>query len=416
MHATAAACRSTDVHELRELCKGRRTLREHVGLLRLEPLLHQRLLCGRGIVVARGSAAAAGRRLRYGPHVNDSPASTTSIRVKVVGRVVDELLAKRPGHPLRVAIDGITASGKTTFARDLSDAMIGAGRPAVRVSMDGYHHPRTHRYRQGRDSAFGYYEDAYDFAAFAKLVLQPLGEAGEWCYVPSVIDLASDIPTRQAPIALSEDTVLIVDGSFLQRDLAALWDEVIWLDCSFDAARARGVRRDADALGGTAAAEQKFEVRYHAANRRYVEQERPAERATIVIAHDDPACPALRRIGGKISAVVQLFSYGTLQSPEVQLANFGRQVQGRADRLTGFRIEWVTITDPDVIAESGTDQHPIVVSGSSSDAVSGTVFEVSTTELAAADEYEVDDYGRRRVTLESGQPAWVYLARSASTR
>jgi uridine kinase len=352
----------------------------------------------------------------YSLRVNDAPTSTTSSRRKVVGRVVDELLGKRPGHPLCVAVDGITASGKTTFARDLTDAVIGAGRPAVQLSMDGYHHPRAHRYRQGRESASGYYEDAYDFEAFATFVLEPLGGVRDWRYVPSVIDLASDTGARQEPIALSEDAVLIVDGSFLQRDLSALWDEVIWLDSAFDSARARGVRRDADALGGTTAAEHRFEVRYHAASRRYVEQERPAERATIVIAHDDPACPALRRIGGSASAMVHLFSYGTLQKPEVQRANFGRLLQGRADRLAGFRTEWVTITDADVIAESGTDRHPIVVAGGSADAVSGTLFELSTIELAAADEYEVDDYARRPVILESGQPAWVYIARAASTR
>lgn len=37
------------------------------------------------------------------------------------------------------------------------------------------------------------------------------------------------------------------------------------------------------------------------------------------------------------------------------------------------------------------------------------VFEISEAELAAADEYEVDDYRRIAVPLRSGATAWVYV-------
>lgn len=331
-------------------------------------------------------------------------------REKLLSRVVDELMAKRPGHPLRVAVDGITAAGKTTFARELTAAVVQRGRPATQLSMDGYHHVRAHRHRQGRESAAGYYEDAYDFAAFARLVLEPLSARQKHRYVPSIIDLASDTVEQAEPIELTADALLIVDGSFLQRELRAFWDEVIWLDTDFELARARGARRDASALGGLEAAQRIYTARYHAAQRRYLEEVRPRERATIVISHDDPSAPVLRRIGGDETSIVSLFSYGTLQQGEVQLANFGRRLKGAADRLPGYRTEWTTIVDPEVIAESGTDRHPIVVPGDSTDVVPGTVFELSTVELAAADEYEVEEYARTLVTLESGCRAWVYIS------
>jgi gamma-glutamylcyclotransferase (GGCT)/AIG2-like uncharacterized protein YtfP len=41
--------------------------------------------------------------------------------------------------------------------------------------------------------------------------------------------------------------------------------------------------------------------------------------------------------------------------------------------------------------------------------VDGTVFAISATELAAADDYEVDDYRRIEVPLRSGEHAWVYV-------
>ncbi|GAA1227157.1 gamma-glutamylcyclotransferase [Kitasatospora nipponensis] len=110
----------------------------------------------------------------------------------------------------------------------------------------------------------------------------------------------------------------------------------------------------------------------------------------------------------------QLFSYGTLQSPQVQLARFGRLLQGRQDALPGFRLTMIQITDPEVIAASGTDRHPLVIaSPDPADAVAGSVFEITDEELASADAYEVDDYARSEVALASGTRAWVYLAAQA---
>ncbi|WP_406193597.1 gamma-glutamylcyclotransferase [Kitasatospora sp. NBC_01560] len=107
----------------------------------------------------------------------------------------------------------------------------------------------------------------------------------------------------------------------------------------------------------------------------------------------------------------QLFSYGTLQLPEVQLARFGRLLEGRSDALPGFRLTYIEITDPEVIAASGTDRHPLVLASTEDgDAVEGSVFAITDAELAAADDYEVDDYARTAVVLRSGAEAWAYLA------
>ena len=106
-----------------------------------------------------------------------------------------------------------------------------------------------------------------------------------------------------------------------------------------------------------------------------------------------------------------LFSYGTLQQEGVQLATFGRRLDGRADRLPGFRLAEVRITDPHVLAESGKAIHPIASpSGDPADAIDGTVFAVTSAELADADRYEVADYTRVGARLASGIQAWVYVA------
>ena len=42
--------------------------------------------------------------------------------------------------------------------------------------------------------------------------------------------------------------------------------------------------------------------------------------------------------------IENLFSYGTLQSEAVQLATFGRRLEGKADRLIGYRVSMIPIS------------------------------------------------------------------------
>jgi gamma-glutamylcyclotransferase (GGCT)/AIG2-like uncharacterized protein YtfP len=109
-------------------------------------------------------------------------------------------------------------------------------------------------------------------------------------------------------------------------------------------------------------------------------------------------------------ASVRLFSYGTLRAPAVQLATFGRLLDGEPDAVLGYGLEMLTITDPTVIATSGSASHPVLrKSEDPSAVVEGTVFLISEEELQAADRYEVDDYTRVSVPLRSGARAWVYV-------
>jgi uridine kinase len=82
-------------------------------------------------------------------------------REEVIAEVAGLVCATEVGHPVRTAIDGVTAAGKSTFASELTAAVGARGRPAIHLTMDGFHHPRAHRHRRGRTSAEGYYEDAY---------------------------------------------------------------------------------------------------------------------------------------------------------------------------------------------------------------------------------------------------------------
>jgi gamma-glutamylcyclotransferase (GGCT)/AIG2-like uncharacterized protein YtfP len=106
-----------------------------------------------------------------------------------------------------------------------------------------------------------------------------------------------------------------------------------------------------------------------------------------------------------------LFSYGTLQQPQVQMSTFGRLLDGQPDALVGFEQSLLAIEDPEFVATSGKSHHAIVTfTGRDDSRVGGMVFELSDSELASADEYEPAGYTRIAATLASGKQAWVYAA------
>lgn len=111
------------------------------------------------------------------------------------------------------------------------------------------------------------------------------------------------------------------------------------------------------------------------------------------------------------SADQLLFSYGTLQHPEVQLDTFGRLLDGEDDVLPGYTVDYAEIEDHRVVDLSGLAVHPIVrPTGNPRDKVTGKALWVTADELDAADEYEVSLYMRVAVTLGSGRTAWVYVS------
>ena len=98
----------------------------------------------------------------------------------------------------------------------------------------------------------------------------------------------------------------------------------------------------------------------------------------------------------------KLFSYGTLRYKKVQIETFGRELQGKKDKLIGYKISMIKINDQDVISKSDESEHRIIeYTGKNKDIVKGVLFNINDEELIKADSYEVKEYERIRVILKS---------------
>jgi uridine kinase len=205
-------------------------------------------------------------------------------RKELVERLAGRIAAVERAHPVRVAIDGIDAAGKTTLADELVRPLEARGREVIRASIDGFHRPRAERYRRGPDSPQGYYEDSFDHAALREALLLPLGPGGSRRYRRAVFDYRTDMPGALSEEEAPDDAVLLFDGVFLLRpELEGLWDYRIFVEVPFDVALRRAMERDQPRFGSAEAVRERYERRYFRGQRLYIERARPRERAEVVI-------------------------------------------------------------------------------------------------------------------------------------
>jgi uridine kinase len=209
-------------------------------------------------------------------------------RAAVLGELATKLSGISLARPVRVAIDGRTASGKTTLADEIASLIRSKGYPVIRTSIDGFHRPKAERYARGRYSPEGYYYDARDLAAVRTLLLAPLGPEGDRLYRTQSFDLENDVPVEQEPQLAPADAILVVDGTFLQRpELRDGWDVTIFVKTSERISEHRGVTRDAGRLGGEDVARQLYAERYRPAFDLYERLCAPEKNADVLLVNED---------------------------------------------------------------------------------------------------------------------------------
>lgn len=215
----------------------------------------------------------------------------------LVTDIAEMALAIRRDHPVRIGVEGRSAAGKSTFADALAAALRPSGRQVLRAGIDDFH-PPGHR---ARSAAGGYtpqslYDEGFDYVAFRRLLLDPLGPGGDRRVRLALHDSLRDQSIEGAEASAAADALAVVDGAFLLRpELRDGWDLVIWLDIGFETMIRRAVARDVA-----------WQPDPEAIRRRYLERWRPThelyeasgarELAHVVIDNEDPSAPTLVRM------------------------------------------------------------------------------------------------------------------------
>jgi uridine kinase len=198
-------------------------------------------------------------------------------------------------HPVRVAIDGVGASGKTALADELEAELARLGRTVIRSSIDGFHNPREIRHRRGTTSPEGYLNDSFDYDALISSLLRPLGPGGDLKYRPAVYDFRTESRVEPDEAMADPRSVLLFDGVFILRsELVRSWDFRIFVDARFDVTLARALVRDRQLFGSEDAVRERYLLRYVPGESLYLDRHRPRELADVVVMNNKPQEASLR--------------------------------------------------------------------------------------------------------------------------
>ena len=216
-------------------------------------------------------------------------------REALLGRLVGLVLAQTVGHPVRVAIDGPDASGKTTLADELA-GQLRAHRSVIRAGIDGFRRPEAARPRRDETFPGGYFDDCFDNEAIVQGLLSPLGPGGDRRYTTITFDERADVQVVSPVRLAAPDTVLLFDGVFvLQRAFAAYWELGICLYADEGEILRRGVARDSWRFGGEEATLRDLTTNFLPGYRRYQEQHDPTTAAHVVVDNTDPQHPVVQK-------------------------------------------------------------------------------------------------------------------------
>lgn len=213
-------------------------------------------------------------------------------RSELVSSVAERVVVLSPGR-VRVAIDGRTGSGKTSFANELAAQIRKRGRPTLRATLDDFKKPWSHSIEHGydRSSGEGYYRNPHDFESTRRLMLEPAGRLGSGVVVLCAFDPLTGVDHRSATVKAPDDAVLVVDGVFAFRpEYNDLWEYRIYLEVDSNVAVERGVTRDTP-LEGRAEAVRLHRDRYTTSELIYESEVDPRRLADLVVdntALEDP--------------------------------------------------------------------------------------------------------------------------------
>lgn len=216
-------------------------------------------------------------------------------RGELIDRLAEAIRSATTAHPLRVAIDGPPAVGKTTLADELAVVLRAQDRNVIRATIDDFLFPRAQRYRHGQYSAESCYFDAHDRAALCRVLLDPLGQAET---EGSNRRSTTKTPTPHCPLRPPPPQTPYCSStasSSYASELIDRWDLRIFVSVPFEQTVDRARNRGTALAGSTAditEIERSWRTRYIPSQQLYYATAHPTDHADIIVYNDQLKRPA----------------------------------------------------------------------------------------------------------------------------
>ena len=189
-------------------------------------------------------------------------------------KLLNTIVSPTVGQRFILGIDGLSRSGKTTFAKSLRETLRKEQRDSCLFHLDNHIVERKNRYDTGQEEWHEYYNLQWDVDYLRENLFAKLRSSSEvnLMFYDAKLD-------RQVirTVLLPMDCIVIVEGVFLQRlQWREFFDLLVYLDCPRETRFSRETDRSQSNI-------EKFSNRYWKAEDHYLDSVRPFVGADMII-------------------------------------------------------------------------------------------------------------------------------------
>lgn len=203
---------------------------------------------------------------------------------ELAGEIVHLLRSQRRRGALLIGISGIDGSGKSVFTPQVAAELRTMGVSVAQFAVDDWHEELDKRFSQHNPGEH-FYHHGLRLADMFREVILPLREARSFRGTSRVTDQHG--LNRERAFDLRNVDVVLLEGVFIfKRMWRREFDLAVWIDCSFETALARAIRRSQEGLAATDTIRD-YERIYFPAQRVHFAIDAPRENADRILDNDE---------------------------------------------------------------------------------------------------------------------------------
>jgi uridine kinase len=189
-------------------------------------------------------------------------------------KLLNTILSLHISHRFILGIDGLSRSGKTTFAESLREMLLQAHKDVCIFHLDDHIVERRKRYNTGCEEWYEYYNLQWDVEYLKENLFTKVREYSE-VNLP-FYNAELDMQFKKT-VFIPHECIVIIEGVFLQRhEWREFFDYLVYLDCP----RETRFNREGESIRDNI---EKFRNRYWKAEDHYLESVRPLACADMII-------------------------------------------------------------------------------------------------------------------------------------
>ncbi len=187
----------------------------------------------------------------------------------------------RSGNAFTVAVSGIDASGKSSFAAEIKYLLEENNLNVALLGIDDWQMPKSISFLK-ENAAANFYYNAFRWNAFFDTLLIPLKSARSVNLSANLIDIKND-KAYNKQYNFKKVDIIVVEGIFLlMKDIRAFFDYKVWINCSFEKGLQRALQRNQEGLPQEQL-QNDYQTFYYPAQRFHYKKDDPQSAADFIL-------------------------------------------------------------------------------------------------------------------------------------